>query len=57
MKDIRCLVGVHAWSTHLSVDVVTRHGAVTLACRRCDRLKYVDDHRFDSALGRYFDVP
>jgi hypothetical protein len=57
MKDIRCLVGVHAWSTHLPGDVVTRHGSVALACRRCGRLKYVDDRRFDGALGRYFDVP
>ena len=38
MKDIRCLVGVHAWSNDLPVGVAAQQGAVTLACRRCGRV-------------------
>lgn len=38
MKDLRCLVGVHAWSNNLPVGVAAQQGAVTLACQRCGRV-------------------
>ena len=47
MKDVRCLVGVHDWSTDMPESVHTRTGGVTLVCRRCGRLKRHADVRRD----------
>ena len=40
MKDIRCMAGVHNWSTDVPETVHTHVGAVTLTCRRCGRQKH-----------------
>jgi hypothetical protein len=39
VKDIRCLVGVHAWSTDLPAGVVPPFNGPALVCQRCGRLK------------------
>ena len=45
MKDIRCLIGRHDWSSDLQDDTLPRHGAVTLVCRRCGRMNQTWDFR------------
>ena len=40
MKDIRCVMGLHGWSTDVPGTVHTPVGAVTLTCRRCGRQKH-----------------
>ena len=48
MKDLRCMVSMHDWSTDVPQSVNTRARAVTLMCRRCGRLKRHTDVRPDA---------
>jgi hypothetical protein len=45
MKDIRCLVGVHDWSTELPRGVQPQFSGPALMCRRCGRFKRHTDAR------------
>ena len=38
MRDVRCLVGAHAWSTDLPAGAVPPLTGPALVCRRCGRL-------------------
>ena len=39
MRDVRCAIGRHAWSTDGPETTHAPIGAVTLTCRRCGRQK------------------
>jgi len=52
MKDYRCLVGRHDWSTELPEGTPKRQGEAQAACRRCGALTHVDVGTADQSRRR-----
>lgn len=55
MKDFRCLVGRHEWSTNVPEGTPQRHGEARVACARCGKVVRAgsgDDPRLGGPLLR-----